>query len=170
MVLPLSAGDCIAIIGVAIQGYNALSGTSDDAKDLGSLQDDLQHMSEILEQLRKPDSNPSSISGANIRKLNDTVGRCQTTLSELAAVMKKYGPSNSTIRTSYRWMAWTFSGKMKILPLQTRIQRLTTTLSLIQADINRFIRVLVIISPRVADHLHMQASHRRAESRHPTAD
>ena len=170
MALPLSAGDCIAIIGVVIQGYNALSSTSDDAKELRSMQDDLQHMREILEQLRKPDSNLTSISEANIRKLNDTVVRCQTTLSELAAIMKKYGPSNSTIQTSYRRMTWTFSGKMKVLPFQTRIQRLTATLSLIQADINRFIRVFVIISPRVSDHLHMQASHRRAESRHPAAD
>lgn len=122
MALPLSAGDCIAIISVVIQGYNALSGTSDDAKDLGSLQDDLRHMREILEQLPKPDPKLTSISEASIRKLNDTVGRCQTTLSELAAVTKKYGPSKLIALTYYRRMAWTFSGKTKVLPFQTRIR------------------------------------------------
>jgi len=147
MVLPLSVGDCIAIIGVVIQGYNAISSTSDEAKELGSLQDDLHHMQDILEQLPKPDPDLASISEASIRKLNDTVSRCQTTLSELAAATKKYGPSKFTFVTYYRRVAWTFSGKMKVLPFEARIKRLTTALSLVQSDINRFVLAFVIVNP-----------------------
>ncbi|KAM6513474.1 hypothetical protein FALCPG4_015890 [Fusarium falciforme] len=137
MTSPLSVGDCIAIIGVIIKGYGALSGTSDDAKELSRLVDDLLHMQEILEQFAPLDSVRTSDSNASIKKLDDAVSRCQAALSELADVAKKYEPTESRVMNYYRRITWTFSGKTKMEPLQKRIQSLTINLSVIQDDINR---------------------------------
>jgi hypothetical protein len=139
MASPLSVGDCIAIITVVIKGYNALSDTSEDSKARDSLEGDLQHMQSILEQLPKPGANETSISEAHLGKLNDTVQRCQATLSELAALTKAYGPRKFKIKTYFNRLAYAVSGKHKVGPIQARIQGLTGTLSLIQADITRFV-------------------------------
>jgi hypothetical protein len=141
MTSPLGVGDCIAIIGVLISGYSALSGASDDAKELSRLVDDLLHMQAILEQRPKLGSVRTFNSEANIKKLDDAVSRCHAALSELAVVTKKYEPTKSRVTKYYRRITWTFSGKKKIEPFQKRIQRLTAALSVIQADINRYVCV-----------------------------
>lgn len=139
MASPLSVGDCIAIIGVVIKGYGALSGTSDDAKELGRLTDDLLRLQEILKQLPKQDSFQTSNQNAGIKELDEAISHCQETLSELADVVKEYDPTNSRAKKYYRRLAWTFTGKEKTQPLQKRIQNLTTNVLLLQNDLQRYV-------------------------------
>ncbi|KAI4866770.1 hypothetical protein F4820DRAFT_236613 [Hypoxylon rubiginosum] len=137
MASPLSVGDCIAIIGVLIQGYKAISDSSDDAKALGSLQVDLQHMKEIFEQLAEPRTNVSPESEASTKKLNDIVDRCRETLDELTTATKKYGASTWRVVTYYRRISWSLSGQKAIAPIQARVQGLTASLSAVQSEIIR---------------------------------
>ncbi|XXG98228.1 hypothetical protein Hte_004550 [Hypoxylon texense] len=137
MASPLSVGDCIAIIGVLIQSYKAISDSSDDAKALGGLQVDLQHMREIFEQLAEPRANISPESEASTKKLNDIVDRCRETLDELASATKKYGASPWRVVSYYRRISWSVSGQKTIAPIQARIQGLTASLSVIQSEIIR---------------------------------
>ncbi|KAH8706170.1 hypothetical protein BGZ61DRAFT_449504 [Ilyonectria robusta] len=137
MASPLSVGDCIAIIGVVIKGYGALSGTSDDAKELGRLTDDLLRLQEILKQLPKQDSFQASNQNAGTKELDEAIRHCQETLSELASVVKEYEPTNSRAKRYYRRLAWTFAGKEKTQPLQKRIQSLTANVLLLQNGLQR---------------------------------
>ncbi|RYP51327.1 hypothetical protein DL768_003331 [Monosporascus sp. mg162] len=134
---PLSVGDCIAIIGVITKGYNALSGSSDDAKELSWLMDDLPRMREILDQIQTSDQPQTSDSTPDLKILDPPVGRCKDALSELARVTKRYEPTNSRVKRYYRRLSFTLWGKKEIEPLQKRIQDLTAALTLAHAEVNR---------------------------------
>jgi hypothetical protein len=146
MTLPLSVGDCIAIIGVLIKSYKALRGISGDVKDLEDLENDLQQMQMVLGQFPKPGSpSASSISDAHMSRLSQSVIACQDTLTDMAAVAKQYGPSKSTLKTYYRRLYWSFGGKNQLNSFQLRIQRHLSTMSLLLLEINRFVPTLWLV-------------------------
>jgi hypothetical protein len=140
MTSPLSVGDCIAIIGVLIKGYKALRGISGDVKDLEDLENDLQQMQMVLVQFPKPGSpSASSVPDAYMSRLNETVEACQATLTDMAATVKQYGPSKSALKTYYRRLHLSFGGKNQLSSFQLRIQRHSSTMSLLLLEINRFV-------------------------------
>lgn len=138
MASPLSVGDCISIVSVAIQAYGAISDSSDDAKALTNLTGDLQQLKEILEELST--SGQLEVGTANIRNV---LSRCKTAVSDAEAVLKRYKAEKGRPSTSWRRIAWSFSGKKKVAPLQARIQSLVASFGLVQREIIRFVRPCV---------------------------
>lgn len=137
MASPLAVGDCIAIIGVLTKFYNALSGSSDDAKELNRLVDDLGYMKDVLSKMSKPSSPHMPDPAAESDTLNEAVDRCKEALSEFAMATKKYAPTDSRVTRYYRRMTWSLWGKKEIEPFHRRIQSLTTVLGVTHAEANR---------------------------------
>ncbi|KAK7745216.1 hypothetical protein SLS62_009845 [Diatrype stigma] len=97
MASPLAVGDCIAIIGVLTKFYNALSGSSDDAKELNRLVVDLGYMKDVLSKMSRPSSPQTPDPAADSDTLNEAVNRCKIALSEFSIATKKYAPTDSRV-------------------------------------------------------------------------
>src|SRR3569833_92259 len=95
MASPLSAGDCIAILNLLIASHRALSGTSEDAKALAALRDDLFSLQAILEQLDLPNS--TSLPQNHCDLLDAAIARCHTVLSYSLSFLSQYSYASSSV-------------------------------------------------------------------------
>ncbi|KAI1101452.1 hypothetical protein F4804DRAFT_9849 [Jackrogersella minutella] len=135
MASPLSVGDCIAIIGVIIKGFNAFKGSSETVKEFESLKGDLLAMKLTLERLSHSYSNSNS--PANLHEIDSIISRCRDVLTELTLLTEKYAPTKSRTKTGYRRLTWTFWGKKEAEPFRLRIHGLSTLLTVAQVEVNR---------------------------------
>jgi len=137
MASPLSAGDCIAILNLLIASHRALSGTSEDAKALAALRDDLFSLQAILEQLDLPNS--TSLPQNHRDQLEAAIARCHTVLSNTLTFLSQYSNASSTVGRYWGRLRFSLGGKTKLEPYHLRLLCSMHALGVVQQDIHGYI-------------------------------
>ncbi|KAG8160460.1 hypothetical protein KVR01_009996 [Diaporthe batatas] len=131
MASPLSVGDCIAIVGIVVKGFQALSSTSEDSRVLAQVRSDLDTLSAVLTELSAADSQEQA-------RFRSVVQGCYANLKNLRQFTKKYSDGSSVAVSRYfKRLRYSLSGKDELDTYRQGLQQSLISLLLLQSERQR---------------------------------
>lgn len=128
MASPLSVGDCIAIANIILKGYQALAGTSEDARILNGVRGDLERIRDVLQSLSITEIPTTASFQKVLRGCFDNLSLFQSFTSNYAS------DSSSRLASIVKRLKYSFFGKKELEIYRQGLQQSLLALLLLQVD------------------------------------